>query len=176
MKLLQIASRLRSAVGKGAIAVAMSKAPALRIVASSLLAATPLAAGAAPAIVGGVSEETVSSQFNDKSSYVLQFSPVPLGRSLIVTDVSCYIAVTNQASLVPYTVTLYGRRANSAVIAREFHLDPKFTAVKDNSRIYQANQKVRHVLSSGDSPLVSLGMSSAAPSVYFNCTLTGDLI
>jgi hypothetical protein len=147
---------------------------ALPTMSAAFFAATPLAADAAPRIAGNVLQDRADAVCFGKHYCAPHFSPVPAGKSLIVTDVACSITLTNAANFIPLRVTLFDSQDGSRIS----YPIPHFMGVNLSLKIYQIQDKVRHILPTGATPVlgVELPLHTYSPYFYVNCSLTGDLV
>lgn len=176
MRSSQMSSLLSLIIERRAIVTTIFR-PASRLALAAVFAGAPLAAVAdSPTVVGNVLQQRVMAECPDRSYCEVLLAAVPPGKSLIITDVACEVIFSNLASVTPRMVYLNGVRPNGLIVTRESNPELRFVAVTNTTKIYAMQEKVRHILLTGEAPRLMIGLSSPVRLFRLSCTMTGDLM
>lgn len=137
----------------------------------ALFLAAAGAASADPLVAGGTYQEYTLKECSGVSCQ-LDFSTVPLGKTLIITDINCTFA-TN-AGAKPYGYSLVSRKPTTSGIRRS-QLPLVIQAALPSSTYFTGQAEVRHIVVGGDKPTIG-GLVYGVTGTYTpNCTISGEL-
>ncbi|BBE73427.1 hypothetical protein [Oharaeibacter diazotrophicus] len=138
-------------------------------VALALGAAVPHATAATIA-AGYYMEQRVNS-CAQRDLCFLNFSAVPAGKTLILTDVSCTASVGSGSVLVATQVARSGDGDHSG----RRPIPPVFTYQNGQDRNYQLQTKTMLIVQAGQVPWIATNYSAKANSLIVDCTIAGVL-
>ncbi|BBE74151.1 hypothetical protein [Oharaeibacter diazotrophicus] len=154
----------------------MSKFTALATAVFAIATAATVYDASALQITGNRLIEQASSDCGDLMNCYVTFSPVPIGKRLVITDVSCRAMIPKNESI--YYSLLNGTKSNGSKTEQETYLT--MTKIGDapygGTSIWQVNQKVTHVLLAGQRPYI--GMYRTTDSLFntgTDCSISGIL-
>jgi hypothetical protein len=123
---------------------------------------------ASPISWAGIYEETRGSpDCRTTPNCVVKFSAVPIGKTLLVTDVACEISWKNKNATIKQFVIV-----PDASPSRRTALSG---LTKMTSQTYQSNDRILKGIASGERPLVAVTLTEAAESISVNCSIAGTL-
>lgn len=154
----------------------MSKFSALATAVFAIATAATVYDASALQITGNRLIEQMSRDCGDLSNCYLTFSPVPTGKRLVITDVSCRAKIPKNETI--YYSLLQGSKPNGQKTEQETYLT--MTRIGDTPYgalgTWQVNQKTNHVLLAGQRPYI--GMYRTSDSVIntsTDCSISGIL-
>ena len=144
------------------------KSARLAVLSLPLLLSGVMPAHAAPISWAGIYEETRgSSDCRTTSNCAVKFSPVPIGKTFLVTDVACEISWKNKNAAIKQFIivpdTSPSRRTALSGLT------------KMTSQVYQSNDRILKGIVSGERPLVAVTLTEAAETISMNCSIAGTL-
>ena len=131
--------------------------------------------GANPVVVSGPNyEQYVQNGTCSDSLCLVTFDPVPAGKTLIITQVSCAFRTQDAPNLPTMLISDTGGFANVNLLIPIF--TGNSTSGSSIFRKYVTNDQVLHIVQSGKRPRVNLGTFGAVGSaVSASCSIGGQL-
>ncbi|BBE73428.1 hypothetical protein [Oharaeibacter diazotrophicus] len=144
----------------------------LVLLASALAAVASVTshAGAATIADGAYMEQSVNSCPGQSHCY-LNYSKIPVGKTLILTDVSCI--ATADAGVVLTASRL--RRTGSGDLTGTNSIPPVYTNSFPQNGSHVLQTRTLFIVQPGQSPLIGASYSAASSSNILDCTIAGVL-
>jgi len=141
--------------------------------AAAALVASATAAAAAPTIAGPYWSERVLKVCSNLSFCELGFTPVPAGKSLLVTDAGCVVTMASNQAIAAMSVS--GRKSDNTSVGLTNFVQVAYFSADASSRRYQGQTEMAQLLTATQRATVTASKSAATGEFIVSCTLTGTL-
>jgi len=141
--------------------------------AAAALVASATAASAAPTIAGAFWSERVLKVCSNFSFCELGFTPVPAGKSLMITDAGCVVTMPSNQAIAAISVS--GRKSDNTSVGLTNYVQVVSFSSDASTRRYQGQTQVAQLLTTTQRATVTASKSTATGEFIVNCTLTGTL-
>lgn len=141
--------------------------------AAAALVASATAAAAAPTIAGPFWSERVLKVCSNLSFCELSFTPVPAGKSLMVTDAGCVVTMPSNQAISAISVS--GRKSDNTSVGLTNYVQVVSFSSDASTRRYQGQTQMAQLLTTTQRATVTASKSTATGEFIVSCTLTGTL-
>jgi len=141
--------------------------------AAAALVASATAAAATPVTAGNYWSEKLSKVCDNSSYCEVSFTPVPAGKTLIVTDAGCVVTMPTSQSIAAISVS--GRKADNTPIGLVSYVQTVSFSSDSTSRRYQGQTQMKHLVLATQRANVTVSKYGSAGEFIVGCTLTGTL-
>jgi len=110
--------------------------------------------------IGTVYTDSISLTCSTEVVCQVQFHPVPEGKFLLVTNVTCNIGMNANGSIERAKLARRFVTADERVMSPFTHLTPALISDSTTRKFFQSNDPARHPFTSGQTPVVSISAAT----------------
>ncbi|BBE73425.1 hypothetical protein [Oharaeibacter diazotrophicus] len=130
-------------------------------------------ASATPIVVGSDYAERLQGSCYGKDQCAINFSAIPAGKTLVVTDVSCSGQMPYDQNLVLLQLLSLKTNGTYAFLNSIIEFGPQ--VVNGLYNTFQAHQQMRYVVYAGEKPVVANLKNKFVGENYYSCSIVGVL-